>query len=164
MVNLWHQLTHPNIIKLLGAGGVSGKQYVLCKFASNLTLPEFLFGREDSRKRVWQLLLDAVMGLHYLHYLHSRDIVHSGLRCSSILVGADTKAKLSDFSYIFDLDVEEKTFVAKITNAIRCMPPEQLTIERLTLASEIYSFEISCDWKSAMGGQRYQIQRFDSMY
>ncbi|KAJ8546710.1 hypothetical protein ON010_g11525 [Phytophthora cinnamomi] len=104
-VEVWFSLNHPNVIKIFGACRV-GTPFFLCEYAENGTLAEFarkekwqdwvpgftMFGR--SRNPVWAALYNAAKGLHHLH---QRGIIHSDLKGNNILVGADRKAKLTDF-------------------------------------------------------------------
>lgn len=92
-VAVWHQLRHPNVVKLYGACNV-GHNFFVFEVAANGSLNDYLAARDQSGAQcaVWQYLYDAALGLAYLH---ERNIVHGNLRCSNILVGSDGLAKLT---------------------------------------------------------------------
>ncbi|KAG2532210.1 hypothetical protein JM16_000473 [Phytophthora kernoviae] len=104
--------------------------------------------REDGYSLVWRKLLDAVLGLHFLHERH---IVHSDLKCNQILVSKDGVGMLTDFSLSFLTTVtsEEKT-----VGAIRWKAPERIRKDNSvapSVQSDVYSFGICGDERGALG-------------
>uniref|UniRef100_K3WYS9 Protein kinase domain-containing protein n=1 Tax=Globisporangium ultimum (strain ATCC 200006 / CBS 805.95 / DAOM BR144) TaxID=431595 RepID=K3WYS9_GLOUD len=83
---------HPHVVKRFGACHV-GKRYFVCEYASRGALSGYL-QRDGNGKRAWKKLYEVALGLQYLH---SQRIVHNDLKCDNILIGADMRAKLTDF-------------------------------------------------------------------
>lgn len=135
-VATWHQLRHPNVIKLYGACNV-GHSFFVLEFARNGSVVEFLAecGKRGERRMPWKLMHEAALGLAYLH---ERGIVHGNLRISNILVGSDGVAKLADFG----LASSQTAGVTKGNGfgAVRWQAPEQLHGSGASLAADIYSF------------------------
>ncbi|KAL3665407.1 hypothetical protein V7S43_009443 [Phytophthora oleae] len=138
----WHQLYHPNVVRLYGACHVQ-RPFFVCEFAGGGQLDHYLKEHPDE---LWQKLYESAQGLRYLHW---KRIVHGDLKCNNILVGSDSEARLTDFGLSIvvspdandnnggtELDSNEK----KSFGAIRWKAPEVLQGKRSTFASGVYSF------------------------
>lgn len=134
-LSVWYPLQHPNIVKLYGACD-RGKRYFVCEYAPNGTLSAYL-KKLDSRKRVWHNVCELALGLQYFHEMN---IVHNDLKCDNALVGADGKAKLTDFGLSCTLGSVEVKVAVKTQGAKQWKAPEYLRGEKSTLASDVYSF------------------------
>ncbi|GAB9477321.1 Serine/threonine protein kinase, partial [Globisporangium polare] len=136
-LRVWKPLNHPHILKLYAAC-FSGKLCFVCEDATHGTLLEYLRTGENKSK-VWQKLYEAALGLQFLH---SQDVVHNDLKCDNLLVGADEKTKIADFGLACILNSVEVLIAPKKQGALWWRSPEYLRGERVTLASDIYSFAI----------------------
>ncbi|KAG3012907.1 hypothetical protein PC120_g13601 [Phytophthora cactorum] len=117
-VRLWQQLRHPNVIKMYGAC-VAGPnlQFFVCEYASQGSLLELADPARFTRSTMWKWMHEAALGLEYLH---KRNVIHGNLRCSSILVGSDGMAKLSNIGLSGSMSV---TF-SRAVIAARWQAPE----------------------------------------
>ncbi|EGZ12029.1 hypothetical protein PHYSODRAFT_451904, partial [Phytophthora sojae] len=94
-VRVWQQLRHPNVLKIYGACNAGPHLlFFVCEYASQGSLLEHVKSSAEEKPTMWKYLYEAALGLEYLH---ERGIVHGDLRCSSILIGSDGMAKLSNF-------------------------------------------------------------------
>ncbi|KAF1334883.1 Tkl protein kinase, partial [Globisporangium splendens] len=134
-VQIWSQLKHPHIIEFFGACHVQ-KRYIVCEYAPHGTLSQYL-KLDENKHLVWEKLDEAALGLRYLH---KGNIVHNDLRCDNILIGADKKAKLSDFGLSSIPGVVEVTIKKNRIGAAHWKSPECLAGARPSFASDIYSF------------------------
>lgn len=134
-VRVWHQLSHPHVLKLYGACHVD-KRYFVCEYVSNGELKNYL-KKPGNEHLVWQKLYEAALGLQYLH---SQNVAHNDLKCDNIMVGMDGKAKLIDFGLSALLGEAEIQVDAKKMGAINWRSPEYLAGERPSFASDVYSF------------------------
>jgi len=66
-ISIWHQLNHPNVIKMLGASHVSSPPFIVCEEAPYGNLFEFLAKSEQNGRWMWRLLYQAALGLQYIH-------------------------------------------------------------------------------------------------
>jgi ankyrin repeat protein len=134
-VAVWHQLRHPNVIKLFGACDV-GHHFFVCEFASNGTVNEYLAlcAQSGGHPTPWKFLLEAALGLAYLH---ERKIVHGDLRGGNILIGGDGLAKLANFS----LSGSGRTGLLGdgVFGSDLWQSPERLSGDAATFASDVYS-------------------------
>uniref|UniRef100_K3X2R9 Protein kinase domain-containing protein n=1 Tax=Globisporangium ultimum (strain ATCC 200006 / CBS 805.95 / DAOM BR144) TaxID=431595 RepID=K3X2R9_GLOUD len=85
----WYQLSHPNVQTLFGACHISRPQFFVCEYG--VSVLDALESQNDDRQLMWKYLLDAALGVQYLH---QREIVHGDLRCENIVIGSDQKAKI----------------------------------------------------------------------
>ncbi|RLN60061.1 hypothetical protein BBJ28_00025982, partial [Nothophytophthora sp. Chile5] len=129
-INTWHQLNHPNVIKMFGASHVSSPPFIVCEDAANGNLCSFLSRSDDNHCQL-----------------------HGDLNLNSILVGADGTAKLSDFglSTVRASSTLSKTTVdaPKVSDGLRWRAPECLR-KRPNFASDVYSFAM-CMIEAAIG-------------
>ncbi|OWY97620.1 Serine/threonine protein kinase [Phytophthora megakarya] len=126
-VDVWFGLSHPHVVRLFGACHV-GTPLFACEYASNGSLDKYL---REHPKEIWQKLYEAALGVQYLH---SRDIIHSDLKCNNIVVGGDNKAKITDFGL---------SSANVVTGAWHWVAPECSGKEgssKLSTASDIYAF------------------------
>ncbi|KAG6618520.1 TKL protein kinase [Phytophthora cinnamomi] len=85
-------------------------------------------------------MLDAALGLHFLHERH---IVHSDLKGNQILVSKDGVAMLTDFGLSFL--TTEQSGDEKTVRAVRWMAPEVIRKDKpatSNVLSDVYSFGI----------------------
>ncbi|POM78019.1 LOW QUALITY PROTEIN: Serine/threonine protein kinase [Phytophthora palmivora] len=136
---VWHQLRHPNVIKLYGTCDID-HHFFVCEWASNGSLIEHLAAREKrgERRTPWKFLHEAALGLAYLH---ERKIVHGNLCSNNILVGSDGLVKLADFQLSGSTTVWSSGGRSDVGSGSFCWhAPERLNGKPVSLASDIYSF------------------------
>lgn len=81
-------------------------EFFVCEFAEQGDFGMYLrktggiTGNGSLRMRIWNILLDAALAIHYLH---SIGIVHGGVSHQNILVGNDGHGKLSGFISSFEV-------------------------------------------------------------
>lgn len=86
---------------------------------------------------IWYSLLNAALGLQYLH---DSGIVHGDLKANNILVGADNVVKLADFGLSASTKGAQSASAGGALGAYRWKAPECLQGEMSTFASDVYSF------------------------
>ncbi|KAJ8564205.1 hypothetical protein ON010_g7141 [Phytophthora cinnamomi] len=134
-VRLWHQLRHPNVIKMCGDCDANPLplQFFVCEYATNGSLLEYVQSTCPVQQSVWSVLHRAALGLSYLH---ERGIVHGDLRFSNILIGTDGLSKLANFTRN---DQVGKREISSRAGLIRWQAPEVLKGRGWSFASDIYS-------------------------
>lgn len=135
--DIWTELHHPHLVKLYGACHV-GNLFFVCEFASNGTLVEYLDDENHSHV-VWKRLYEAALGLQHMHT--KKRMVHRDLKCNNILVGADEKAKISDFGLSCLETNLANTGIMTEVGAIAWKAPECIAGDSSgSFAADIYSF------------------------
>jgi len=136
---IWQKARHPNIVPFFGACDEGSTCFFVCEEAKNGKLTDFLYhAREEGRSLVWRKLLDAALGLHFLHERH---VVHSDLKCNQILVSKDGVAMLTDFGLSFL--TTEQSGDEETVGAIRWKAPEVIRKVKPVAPnaqSDVYSF------------------------
>ncbi len=88
------RLTHPNIIRIHGAGGDNRKNVVVTEYAQGGSLADRLIKSYpiDEAAKIFRQIAEG------LSFAHRNKIVHGNLRPSNILFDLDNKVKLVDFA------------------------------------------------------------------
>jgi serine/threonine protein kinase len=139
--DVWFQLNHVNVVKMYGACHVD-QPFFVCEHATGGNLDSFLSQRGRDPYLVWYSLLNAALGLQYLH---DKGIAHADLKANNILVGADGVAKLADFGLSVLTKSADAEEVGGAQGAYRwkapeCIPSRGKPGKPATLASDVYSF------------------------
>ncbi|XP_075670429.1 U-box domain-containing protein 33-like [Castanea sativa] len=145
------QLTHPNLVKLIGC---CLETFVLVyEYVPNGSLEDRLNCKNKSTPLSWQTRIHIVTELcSVLVYLHSRkphSIVHGDLKPSNILLDANFKIKLSDFGICrilcHDIRSSNDTTLCHFTDpkgTLYYIDPEFYETGKLTRKSDVYSFGV----------------------
>lgn len=134
-VQLWHQLRHPNVLKLYGACD-AGHHFFVCEYASRGSLADHVAACGSEATTPWHFLHEAALGLAYLH---ERKIIHGNLRGSNILIGDDGLAKLADFGLSGSARRGLSGPSSGFVGSMRWQPDGQLRGEPPSIAADIYS-------------------------
>ncbi|CAI0554400.1 unnamed protein product [Linum tenue] len=103
-VNLLRKINHFNLISLAAAYQHQDEYYLVYKYMENGSLKDWLQkkGISLNEARSWsrrlQIALDIANGLHYLHNFTEPPYVHKDISSSNILLDADLRAKIANFS------------------------------------------------------------------
>ena len=145
------QLTHPNLVKLIGC---CSEAFVLVyEYLPNGNLEDRLYCKNKSTPLSWQTRIHIVTELcTVLVYLHSRkphSIVHGDLKPSNILLDTNFKSKLSDFGICRILCHERRstndTTLCHFTDpkgTFHYIDPDFYDTRMLTRKSDVYSFGV----------------------
>jgi len=97
------KLSHPNVVNVFDVGTVGDHVYVALEYVKGETLRGWL----ESTKRTWRevlaVLIDAGTGLAAAH---AAGMVHRDFKPDNVLVGADRRARVSDFGLAHVGDLE----------------------------------------------------------
>ncbi|OWZ03672.1 Serine/threonine protein kinase [Phytophthora megakarya] len=130
-VVIWHQLRHPNVIKLYGACDV-GHHFFVCEWASNGSLVEYLSVCE--KRGIEKLHGSFCMKQLWVSHTYTNE------KSSNILVGNDGLAKLTDFQMSGSMTTRLADGRSDVEwGSFRWQSPELLKGEAVSFASDIYS-------------------------
>lgn len=103
-VSILNKINHFNIIKLRGfCRAENGLCHLVFEYMSGGSLKDWLKSNRSSRKikslrqRI-QIAMDVANGLHYLHSFIKPAYVHGNINSSNILLNANLRAKIGNFS------------------------------------------------------------------
>ena len=106
-LNILRKVNHANLVKLAGVSTeTDGCCFLVYEFAENGSLDKWLYPEMSSSSCVhflsWKqrlmIALDVANGLLYMHEHTRPNIVHRDIRTRNILLNANFKAKISNFS------------------------------------------------------------------
>ncbi|KAD7480105.1 hypothetical protein E3N88_03241 [Mikania micrantha] len=146
-INYLGQLSHPNLVKLIGYCLEDDHRLLVYEFMSRGSLENHLFRRSSYFQPLcWNLRLKVALGAAKgLAYLHSpaAKVIYRDFKCSNILIDSNYNAKLSDFGLAKDGPVDGKSHVStRVMGTYGYAAPEYMATGHLTERSDIYSFGV----------------------
>ncbi|GMI97543.1 PBS1-LIKE 17 [Hibiscus trionum] len=144
-VNYLGQLSHPNLVKLIGYCCEGDHRLLVYEDMASGSLEKHLFRRVGCRltwsKRM-KIALDAAKGLAFLHGAQ-RPIIYRDFKTSNILLDENFNAKLSDFGLAKDGPTGDQTHVStRVMGTYGYAAPEYVMTGHLTARSDVYGFGV----------------------
>ncbi len=137
------RLAHPNIARLIDAGvSNTGQPYLVLELVEGLHLDVYCDEKRLTVDERIRLFLDVQSAVAHAH---ANLIVHRDLKPSNVLVTADGRVKLLDFSIaklIEDNGVSRLTREAGSAMTPKYAAPEQVTAGPITTATDVYSLGV----------------------
>jgi serine/threonine protein kinase len=133
-------LQHPNIVSLFDAGVEADLFYLVMEYVDGVTLLQHCVP-EAPRLPVERALEIVFKCANALDYSHSRGILHRDIKPSNIMLTAGGAPKIMDFS-IAEINTDSASGFAlsqSLMGSPLYMSPEQVRMEPLTAASDLYS-------------------------
>ncbi|GAV77672.1 Pkinase_Tyr domain-containing protein, partial [Cephalotus follicularis] len=159
-VEVWYNLDHPNIAKLIGATldttairfyndkdqivMPTCKPCIVVEYLLGGTLKSYLknnLGKKLALQIVIQFALDIAKGLSYLH---SKNIIHRDMKTDNLLLTKDRRIKITDFGVSRHENPEE--IMTGRTGTMGYMAPEVYNKRFYNRKCDVYSFGI-CLWE-----------------
>ncbi|KAF5742929.1 Kinase superfamily protein isoform 1 [Tripterygium wilfordii] len=144
-VNYLGQLSHPNLVKLIGYCCDDDHRLLVYEYMAGGNLEKHLFRRVGCTltwsKRM-KIALDTAKGLACLHG-SERPIIYRDFKTSNILLDEDFNAKLSDFGLAKDGPMGDQTHVStRVMGTYGYAAPEYVMTGHLTARSDVYGFGV----------------------
>nr|XP_043627990.1 probable receptor-like serine/threonine-protein kinase At4g34500 [Erigeron canadensis] len=145
-----HGCDHPNILHLFGFC-VEGERILVCEYASNGSLDDYLESVDKIINLTWDQRLKMCLGIaNGLNYLHKamgdkRVIIHRDIKSGNILLDENLEVKIADFglSIFHPTNNPESTIYPKIlAGTPGYADPEYMKTGKLRVESDIYSFGV----------------------
>ncbi|KAJ0240942.1 Serine-threonine/tyrosine-protein kinase [Hirschfeldia incana] len=144
-VNYLGQLSHPNLVKLIGYCCEDDHRLLVYEYMSLGSLEKHLFRRVGCTltwsKRV-KIALHAAKGLAFLHGAE-RSVIYRDLKTANILLDECYNAKLADFGLAKDGPSGDQTHVStRVMGTYGYAAPEYVMTGHLTSRSDVYGFGV----------------------
>ena len=132
-------LSHPNIVSIYDRGEADGVPYIAMEVIEGRSLKELILTRGP---------LPLATAIDYTHqildalrFAHRNGIIHRDIKPHNILLGAENRAKVTDFG-IARAGASQMTEVGSIMGTAQYLSPEQARGAPVTAASDLYSVGI----------------------
>ncbi|KAG2324959.1 hypothetical protein Bca52824_007687 [Brassica carinata] len=146
-INYLGQLSHPNLVKLIGYCLEDEQRLLVYEFMHKGSLEDHLFTNGVQCKPLsWTLrikvALDAAKGLAFLHSDPVK-VIYRDIKASNILLDSDFNGKLSDFGLARDGPMGETSYVStRVMGTFGYAAPEYVSTGHLNARSDVYSFGV----------------------
>ncbi|KAJ6840792.1 putative U-box domain-containing protein 33 [Iris pallida] len=143
------QLSHPNLVKPLGACLES--QALVYEFVPNGSLEDYFTEKRSPELLTWQIrthiVYDICSALIFLHNSKPNPVVHGNLKPSSVLLDANFRCKLSNFGLSRFLPqsklVDDAFHKTLPMGTFGYIDPEFVATGKLKPSSDVYSFGVT---------------------
>ena len=139
------RLDHPNIARLLDGGTTDDRlPYFVMEYVEGVPIDRYCKAHELSIEERLDLFRKVCSAVQYAHW---NLVVHRDLKPANILITADGQPRLLDFGIAKLLDDSlAASAVATVTGQAAMTPryasPEQIQLEAVTTASDVYSLGV----------------------
>jgi serine/threonine protein kinase len=143
-IKLLENLHHPNVITYFKSFRENGNFYIIIEYINGGSLEDLLLEniekkRRINEKRIWDLLVQSLSGLLYLH--EKRKIIHRDIKPDNLLLDSDGRLKISDFG-VSAIQSENADEALKchytVAGPIQFMAPEVALGDIYDFKSDIY--------------------------
>ncbi len=135
------KLQHENIVGIFDFYEKDGDKFIVLEYIKGKSLKQII--REKHKipvKFAVYILKEVLNGLTHVHKNH---ILHRDLKPDNIMVSDEGVVKLTDFGLAFGRESVNVTNPGTYVGTPAYFPPEQLTGQQLTVASDIFSLGIT---------------------
>src|SRR5215210_7721712 len=132
-------LSHPNIVSIYDRGEADGIPYIAMEVIEGRSLKELILTRGPLPLATAIDYTKHILGA--LRIAHRNGIIHRDIKPHNILLGAENRAKVTDFG-IARAGASQMTEVGSIMGTAQYLSPEQARGAPVTAASDLYSVGI----------------------
>jgi eukaryotic-like serine/threonine-protein kinase len=131
------RLNHPHIVKVLDAGLVDGRPFVVTELVEGQSLRALLAqGTSISTQHcveIAQAVADATA------YAHRQRVLHGDIRPENVLLDARGKAKVADFGFVRAALATNMTLLGSVSDRVAYTPPDQLAGATKDERTDVYA-------------------------
>ena len=131
------EVTHPNLVDVVDAGEVEGRQYLAMRLVSGRALDEIVKAGERLDPQTAATIATQIGDA--LDALHAKGVVHRDVKAANIIVQDDGSAALTDFGLAKGTGYAGLTAVGQIVGTIEYLAPERITGQEAAPGSDLYA-------------------------
>ncbi|MGN6867904.1 MAG: serine/threonine-protein kinase [Solirubrobacteraceae bacterium] len=129
-------LSHPHLVRVFDFSGDGPRPYLVMEYVPGGTLADRL---RDPRRVTWDAEVLARELLDALSYVHRAGVIHRDIKPGNVLIGADGRARLTDFGIAQPSDASRLTSTGMVIGSKRYIAPEVMRGEPASERSDLYS-------------------------
>ena len=137
------RLDHPNVVRVYDIGEADGTPWIAMELVEGADLGTVIerwqtdppADRFTDVERIFRQLCEG------LAYIHEQGVIHRDLKPQNVLVGADGRARITDFGVVKDPSAfpTNLTVVGRLIGTVAFMAPEQITGEAVDARADLYA-------------------------
>jgi serine/threonine protein kinase len=143
------EVNHPNLVNVVDAGEVEGRQFLAMRLVTGRPLDELVKANEllapATAARLATEIGDA------LDALHAKGVVHRDVKAANIILQPDGSAALTDFGLAKGTGYAGLTAVGQIVGTIEYLAPERIIGQEAGPASDLYA--LACVTYESLAGK-----------
>src|SRR5690349_11272711 len=134
------KLSHPNVVSVIDAGEDGGHPYIVFEYVEGETLKQRIAreGALDPQEAI-AYAIEVARGLSVAH---ARNMVHRDIKPQNVRIGAEGRAKLTDFGISRQLEQDGMTATGRVLGTTDYVAPEQAMGRAVDPRSDIYSLGV----------------------
>ncbi|KAM7463976.1 hypothetical protein LguiA_032097 [Lonicera macranthoides] len=146
-INVISNISHPNLVQLIGCCVEGRNRILVYEYMENSSLSSALLGSKGKRVDLdWQqraaICMGTAAGLAFLHEEAEPHVVHRDIKASNILLGENFHPKIGDFG-LAKLFPDNVTHVStRVAGTVGYLAPEYALLGQLTKKADVYSFGV----------------------
>jgi len=137
-VELSKQVDHQNVVKTLGMGADADLVFYVMDFIPGWALKDLILRETFTAERICEIALDISSGLEAIHIA---GLSHRDLKPSNIIITADGRAKITDYT-VGKLDDSDKTTHSGMLSSVGYMAPAIWKGEKPSPSDDLYSLGV----------------------